>query len=307
MGFAMKEIPNHFPTEFSTSWDLLTQQKMSQLREIVTVDTEVMGKEKKYNQIGSVEFQQVTARARQTVVTDVPLGDRWLRPFPYDVSNVFDEYDDKFLGKIVLPTSRLTQAHAAGYNRLCDRVLIDAISGNAYTGTQGVTPVALPASQKIVVDFDMSGTPTGTPTQITLEKLIGGKGLFGTNKVDKSDPLTFIYNQQALNVLLLEAKTTNNDYAAVKALVNGEIDYFLGMKWVRSDEDLPITGNVRSLFIVAKSGIVFAPSEKETYMDVLPTQSHALQIRSVCAMGATRMEEVKVVEILCDESAALPA
>ena len=37
-------------------------------------------------------------------------------------------------------------------------------------------------------------------------------------------------------------------------------------------------------------------------MDTRVDKQHALQIRSVCAVGATRTEEVKVVEIACDES-----
>ena len=38
------------------------------------------------------------------------------------------------------------------------------------------------------------------------------------------------------------------------------------------------------------------------HIDVRPDKSHALQVRTVALLGGTRMEEVKVVAIYCDES-----
>ena len=306
-GTAITQIPEHYPIEFSTMWEMLTQQKESKLRNSVTIDSKILGKAKKYNQMGEVEFSPVNFRAQQTQPTDVPLADRWIRPYPHDVTNRFDEWDDDFLGRIVLPTSDLIQAHTSAYGRLLDQTILNASVGNAYTGEQGLTPVALPASQRIVVDYDFSGTPTGTPTQITIDKLIAGKGLFGTNEVDEDDPLTLFYNQHAMNILLLEARVTNRDFAAFQALMDGTVKYFLGMNWVKT-EKLPVDSNgYRNLVIVSKSGVCLATSEKVTHMDILPLYSHALQVRSVTAVGAVRKEEKKVVVIEADETAALPS
>jgi hypothetical protein len=37
-------------------------------------------------------------------------------------------------------------------------------------------------------------------------------------------------------------------------------------------------------------------------MDILPAESHALQIRTTASLGASRTQEEKVVEIACDQS-----
>ena len=79
---AMSQIPQHFTTEFDANWTHLAQQKLSKAREYVMVDS-VEGKEKTYNQMGAIDFQQVTTRAGETRITDTPLAKRWIRPLPY--------------------------------------------------------------------------------------------------------------------------------------------------------------------------------------------------------------------------------
>lgn len=300
---ALKQIPEHFVTEFATNWDFLAQQKENKLRESVTVVPDIQGDEERFNQMGDQEMQRIGGRAQDTQTSDVPLDQRWLRVAPYDVANIFDRWDEQFLGRVVLPDSEVIQSHSFAYNRLLDDTVIAAALGIAYRGPDGITPVSLPAGQQVAVDFKGPGV-TPANTQLTLPKLIEAKGLFGINEVDESDMLTLFYNQKALNAMLYSNQLTSSDYAAVKALIDGSIDYFMGMKWVRT-ERLPVTGTIRSCVVVAKSGIKLAPGNKINYIDILPTRSHALQIRSEAAVGAVRMEEVKVVEVLCDESAAI--
>jgi hypothetical protein len=51
-----------------------------------------------------------------------------------------------------------------------------------------------------------------------------------------------------------------------------------------------------------KSGVKLADAGRKVHVDIRPDKSHALQIRTVASLGATRMEEKKVVSIECDES-----
>jgi hypothetical protein len=60
--------------------------------------------------------------------------------------------------------------------------------------------------------------------------------------------------------------------------------------------------DIRTCVAWVKSGIKITDSGKEVHIDVRPDKSHALQIRTVAALGGTRMEETKVVGIYCDES-----
>ena len=91
----------------------------------------------------------------------------------------------------------------------------------------------------------------------------------------------------------------------MKALNEGQVDTFMGFKIKRVNKNyLPYnsTTDVRTVVCCVKSGIRLADTGRRTYTDIRVDKSHALQIRSTVAMGATRMEEVKVVTIACDES-----
>ena len=101
---AMKDIPSHFVTEYSTNWDHLAQQKMAKTRECVVVEN-FKGKEKKFNQMAASEMDPVTVRAGDTRISDTDLPARWLRPYPLDKAFLFDEWDNQFLGEVVLPQS----------------------------------------------------------------------------------------------------------------------------------------------------------------------------------------------------------
>ena len=295
---AVTQIPEHYVTEFDTNWQHLAQQKMEKCRAYVMVDS-VEGKEKSYNQMGAIDFQQVTTRAGATRITDTPLAKRWIRPLPFDLATLFDEWDEKFLGTVVLPQGQTVQAQGYGYSRLVDSTILSAAVGTAYTGESGTTATTLPAGQEIAVNLG------GASIGLTIAKLRRAKFLLDDAEIDEEDPRTIFYGAKQIEDLLATTEVTSSDFNTVKALAQGQIDTFLGFKFKRVKKSfLPYDAgtDVRKAVVVTKSGMQFTDSGKRTYMDVLPTQSHALQIRSVCAVGATRMEEVKVVTIACDES-----
>lgn len=298
----MSQIPQHFVTEFATNWDHLAQQKIAKVREFVMVDS-VQGKEKSFNQMGAVDFQPVTLRAGETRITDSPLAKRWLRPYPQDLASLFDEWDESFLGQIVLPQSDTVQSHGYGYGRLVDRTIIEAAVGTAFTGETGTTATVLPAGQKIAVNFVETGAPANSG--LTIGKLRQAKFLLDDAEVDDDEMRVIAVSAKQLQDLLRTTEVTSADFNTVKALVAGSVDSFMGFKFKRVSKSFFAYNagtDIRNVVAWAKSGIKFADSGKRTHIDVRVDKSHALQIRSVCAVGATRTEEVKVVEIACDES-----
>jgi hypothetical protein len=300
---AMKDIPAHFVTEYATNWDFLAQQKMAKTRECVTVDT-VSGKEKRYNQFGPTEMDPVSVRAGDTRISDTDLPSRWLRPYPLDKAFLFDEFDETFLGQVVLPQSESIQAHAMAYNRAIDRTVINAALNVAYTGEIGVDPVTLPSSQIIAVNFVETGA-AGANLGLTIGKIRQAKYILDAADVDDEDPRYFAYTAKSLQDLLRTTEVTSQDYNTVKALVEGNVNTFLGFTFKRiSNKIMPldVAADVRTCVAWAKSGIKITDSGKEVHIDVRPDKSHALQIRTVAALGGTRMEEVKVVAVMCDES-----
>ena len=300
---AMKDIPAHFVTEYATNWEHLCQQKMSRTRECVTVDV-VHGKEKKYNQFDTTEMDPVTVRAGDTRISDTNLPARWLRPYPLDKAYLFDEWDEDFLGEVVLPQSESIANHGFAYNRAVDRTVIKAALNVAYTGEIGVDATPLPAGQTIAVNFVETGAP-GANLGLTIGKLRQAKFMLDNADVDDEDPRYLAITAKSLQDLLRTTEVTSHDYNTVKALTDGKVDTFLGFTFRRiSNKIMPLDAinDIRTCVAWAKSGIKITDSGKEVQIDRRPDKSNALQIRTVALLGGTRMEEVKVVAILCDES-----
>lgn len=296
----LTNIPNHYTTQFDANWRHLVQQKNSRLREYVTLDS-ITGKEKSYNQLDTTSMTLISDRSGDTRITDQAMAKRWIRPAQYDTAKLFDEFDEQLLGEVVLPTSPVVQSHAAAYGRTCDSIVITALGGTAYTGTTGVTATALPAGQKVAVDYVESGAAANSG--LTIAKLRAAKYILDSNEVDEEEERIIVVSAKQLQDLLKTTEVTSADYNTVRALVDGSLNTFMGFKFRRS-QLLPLDGgtDVRSAYVYVKSGIILAERGLKTHMDIRTDLSHSLQIRSVASLGATRTEEKKVVEIACDES-----
>jgi hypothetical protein len=294
----LTNIPNHFTTQFDSNWKHLVQQKNSKLKEYVTIDS-IEGKEKSYNQIDATSMTQITDRSRETRITDQAMAKRWIRPQQYDCAKLVDEWDEQFLGEVVLPTSPIIQSHSQAYARTCDTIIIKALGGDAYTGTTGTTPTALPATQKVAVNYVESGTAANSG--LTIAKLRAAKFLFDSNEIDEEEERIMVVSAKQLQDLLRTVEATSADYNSVRALVDGALNTFMGFKFRRS-QLLTKVSTVRSCYAYVKSGVILAERGLKTHMDVRTDLSHSLQIRSVASLAAVRMEEKKVVEIACDEA-----
>ena len=116
------------------------------------------------------------------------------------------------------------------------------------------------------------------------------------------DPLICIVTAAQIEDLLESTEVTSADYNTVKALVNGEVDTFMGFKFVHC-ERLPVDGSSRRRVIAyAKSGLHLGIwKEVGGMISQRADKSYATQVYTCSTFGATRVEEGKVVEILCNE------
>jgi hypothetical protein len=97
---------------------------------------------------------------------------------------------------------------------------------------------------------------------------------------------------------------TSSDFNSIKALVAGEVDTFMGFKFIRT-ELLPKSGNIRSALFFAQQGLCLATAQDIT-VDVGPRRDkrNSVQVYVSASFGASRMWEEKVLKVNCDESAA---
>jgi len=77
----------------------------------------------------------------------------------------------------------------------------------------------------------------------------------------------------------------------------------MGFKFIVTNR-LSIASNIRSCFACAEDGIALGiGKDVSARIDVRADKGYATQVYYCMSVGATRMEESKIVQIDCDESA----
>ena len=269
---------------------MLSQQKGSRLRDAVTVKSGVVGEECYMDQLSAFDALPRTTRLAQTNPTLADYARRRIALEDFYIAKGIDKMDDvRTLGD---PTSAIVQSGMAGMGRQIDDLLIEALSGTAYTGKVGGTSTVLPSAQKVAVGS----------TNLTLAKLLGGLEILNGNDVDPSDSKYIVISSGMLTSLLNTTEIKSADYNSVKALVQGEVDTFLGMKFIRSERLLG-GASTRKALLFTKSGVGLAIGrDVKSRITEESTLHFAKQLYFSMSLGASRLEEDKVVEIACNEA-----
>lgn len=276
--------------QYTTNVQLLLQQKGSVLRAAVTEGSYTGKAAKAVEQVGAVKAQKRTTRHADTPLISTPHDARWVFPEDLEWADLIDDQDK--LRMIIDPTSPYAINGAFAIGRGFDEFIISALNGTARTGENGGVNVELPAGQKIA-----HGN-----TGLTIAKLRQAKKILTKNLVDKSDPLFMAITSEQLDNLLGTTEVTSSDYNTVKALVDGNVDTFMGFKFIHT-ELLPIVDGVRTCSAWAKSGMHLGLwNDITTRIAERADKSHATQVYVKGTAGATRTDEKKVVQLLCTEA-----
>lgn len=311
------EVTEAFVKQYSANVFHLSQQKGSRLQMAVRVESQ-KSESKFFERLGSVEPKEKIGRHSDVEYSDTPHSRRRVSLSDWYYADLVDEEDK--LRMLISPESPYAQAAVWSLGRKKDDIIIGAALGNAYAGKEGNTPVALPYSQKVAC-FD--GT-TNSGVNMNVKTLRAVKQKFDGNDVDESIKRYIAQTSLQLQSLLGETEVTSADFNTVKALVQGEVNSFMGFEFIRT-ERLPrsasdITYEVasgivgsgggtitaaksRRCFAWAKDGIIMSTG-KDIFARIkeLPEKHYANQVYAKMGVGATRLEEVKVVEIICSEN-----
>lgn len=300
-------IDQFYSTQFEANWQHLVQQNDGRVHALVRQET-VKGKRKLLNFIGKAKARLITTRSGKTIPSNTPLAKRKLSLKAYDEVYHEDEWDDELLGDVSSPRSAVVISHASAFQRAYDEAVVLAATGTAYIGEDGDEAVDLPNTQKVPVNYIHGGT--GSNSGLTLAKIIKAKSILGKNeaagqnKALMGDKLIFLVTQQQLDDLLVNVdQVSNSRYADVKALVNGEVNHFMGFEFIRLELlEKDVATDVRTCIAMVTSGVAFSKNGTSTKFSVRDDLNETLQIRTKGRHGATRTEEEKVVAVYCDES-----
>ena len=309
-----QQITEAFVQQYKSNIFHLSQQKGSRLRGAVRSEMQ-NGKRQFFERLGQTAAILKTSRHMDTPQIDSAHSRRAVSLQDYIWADLIDDEDKIRL--LIDPASPYSQAAMWAMGRAMDDLLIAAMRGDAYSGEAGTTTVALPASQKVLAAADGA---LGTPTHLNIDTLRRVKKVFDSNDIDESIPRYFAITSTQLSDLLGETETTSADFASVKALVQGQLDTFMGFKFIRI-ERLPAvdatyntsTGAVdsgsgslasaRRCLAWAGDGVVLAiGNDMEAKIEKRADKNYATQVFARMSIGATRIEEAKVVEVVCSEA-----
>jgi hypothetical protein len=287
------QITTAFVQQYSSNVQMLSQQMGSLLRGVVDVES-VVGKNAFFDQVGKTTAQLRTSRHADTPQLDTPHSRRRVSLADYEWADLIDNADKVRL--LIDPTSSYAKAAAAAMGRAMDDVVIAALGGNSYTGETGSTTVALPSAQKPYSASQSDG--------LTITKLLEAKKILDLADVDPSLPRFFLCGPRQISNLLGTTQITSSDFNTVKALAQGQIDSFLGFKFIVSNRltfDATNTDD-RLCYAFTSDAIKLAVGQDVlARIDERADKSYSTQVYYAMSIGATRMEEEKVVEIACDE------
>ena len=283
------QITTAFVNQFSANVQMLSQQMGSLLRN--AVDTESVNGEKAFfDQVGQAAAVLRTSRHADTPLVETPHTRRMVTMSDYEYADLIDDSDKVRL--LVDPTSTYSRAAAAAMGRAMDDVIISAALGTAQTGKDGSTSTALPAGQKVAV----------ASSGLTIAKLVSAKELLDAASVDPSIPRHIVVSPKQISDLLNNTTVTSSDFNTVKALAQGEINSSVGFQFHVSNRLTTDGSGDRQVIAFAGDGIKLAVGkEPAARIDERADKSYSTQVYYCQTIGATRMEEEKVVEIACSE------
>lgn len=306
-----QQITTAFVEEYSAMVEYLAQQTSSRLASRVRVESQ-KGKSRFYEQIGPATAVRVTSRHMDTPRLDTNHQRRATYLNNYVASDLIDQLDEVDL--LIDAQSAYSNNFAMAFERAKDLEIITAATGTAYADTGGgngvVSPVTLPSTQQIAVNF-VQGGGTGANSGLTLAKLIQAKSLLSRAEYPEGSRLCFAYRQQQLDNLLLNVTQVDDiRQNAVKALVAGEVNYFLGLEFVRTQllaNSVPGGGTgtdtVTTNFAFVETGLLLAVGQdKKGRISERDDKNYSVQVFYSMSIGATRMQEPYVVSCSCDES-----
>ena len=283
------QITTAFVEQYKSNVFHLAQQKGSKLRDAVRTES-IVGKSHFFERIGSTAAVKRTSRHADTPRVDTPHSRRKVTMDDYDWADLIDDSDKVRL--LISPQSEYAKAGAYAMGRTMDDVIIAAATGNAFGGVSGGNSIPLPAGQKIA-----HGS-----TGLTIAKLISAKEKLDAANVDPDEARVLVCSAKQISDLLGTTQITSADFNSVKALVQGDIDTFMGFKFIRSERlGTDSNGNRQVLAFTNTSMGLALGKDIQTKISERADKNYSTQVYLCMTIGATRVEDEKVIEIACTE------
>lgn len=294
-------VPENFVQQYSSNVALLAQQGTSRLRDKVTTK-ELKGIKGSVDAILPTRPFRRRGRHSDTKLVNTEHQRRWYRAHTYDWADLVDDEDK--LKTLYDPTHPYAVNAGKAFARQKDDEIINAFFADVEFGVEGGQWKSWEtdaANRILPANATLTGA-SGDATGLTLEKLMLMNEIFNASDLEDDETRYIGVSAKQITDLLNEDKLTNTDYATVKALVNGEVNQFMGFTFVRSERFLYAADGNRRLPVWTKSGMgICEPKGVTTDIGPRRDKNNSTQIFVTMTLGAVRLDEKRVGEILVKE------
>lgn len=275
-----KNLSSVAAVQFDTEVKHAYQTMSATLSGTTTERKGVVGSEYKFRKMGKGQATKRTAPSADAVPMNVDHSLVTATLEDWDAN----EYTDIFNSAEVNfdEVKELGGTIAGAIGRRDDQLKIDAMAA----GTFNATPVVGTSGGLVGTEIGGAGT------NLNVAKLRRIKKYMDDNEVP-AEGRHITVSPSGLEGLLGETQVTSADYNSVKALVQGDVDTFLGFKFhmigIRAEGGLPKAGAVRDGFAWHESAIGYANGiDMTTSIDWIPTKKSWLSAGNLKAAAVIR-------------------
>lgn len=292
-----------FVEKYTDNLRLLAQQEPSRFRMAVDVQSASGEGIAMLETLASSEAEEITTRYQVKPDIEQTHDRRWANPRKFGWGSKIESLD-KLKMNIEL-NGAYTRTGNGAINRAIDDEIINKFFASAKTGRTGSDSEAFPTGTNVVAVTEGAGAATG----MNVDKLLAAREIILANEVNIDDPMNQMYcaiSAAQERDLLEQTKIVNKDYQDQAVLAGGgtSLRSWFGINFILS-ERLDIDGSsYRRNPFWCKSGMGLGVW-KDVYSDISPRydlMDNPLHITCGVVVGATRLEEEKVVEIKCSEA-----
>ena len=284
-------ITENFVKSFASNLYLRAAQSRSLFESAVRLEMNVVGRMKSFDRLDSNEAVADTTRHGDTPIHDLTHDRVWAVMSDWIFAPMVDDEDK--LKMLIDPTSEYTVRCSEAMNRVKDDRVIAAFNADVITGENFDGTTSFDTTNNRVA----SGAVGLTPLKLrqTMEGLMSG------NVMAEEEFYFACAPKQIYTDLMNFPELTNNDYNTIRTLVEGKIGTFMNFKFIMTNRLTASSGD-RLCYGWAKSGMGLGiAKDKSTDIVRRPDKKNNAQIICKQSLGAVRIEQAKVWQVLCTE------
>ena len=304
-------VTDAFVQQFTGNVWYLAQQVESRFRGKVLED-QITGESAYMEQVAPSAAQKITSRHSDSPIMNTQHLRRRLAPYDYGWGDLVDNLDKVKL--LIDPASTYARTGAMAMNRGQDDEVIQAFFGTAYTGHSGGTvltwpngnsesaPTAPPGTVVAVNDWAY-GNGTGN-SGLTISKLVSASVALDAAEGDEGEDRYMAVKAVQKGNLLATTEATLKEFGVAKddlaPLRDGKIAFIMGFQLIHS-ERLQLNGSSQTRVPAWRKSAMGLGINKDisARMAERPDKRFSMYVYLDMSIGATRLEESKLVEIVC--------